>query len=268
MPVARGYVRNTSLVGSGSLANDTVIENKIKSFVAKIPKRGGAVDNGQEMPTVVKKVGLNMRRKRVAEDMAQPQPIANEIVNGGFLGSNTKNEIAMVRGRGLAGAAKLHPDLAKLVAKLKAKTMPIVTKLSKPSGAGLAGAGLAGASSLEGGSFLSDFLSKAGIGKLPKVSLPEHNPVSEFIKREKNLANRGQKLRGGDASDVGVESIGGAVPILAPLKESSGNGKVRRAKAGPNDGRKKRAAIVSKVMKERGLSLIDASKYVKANNLY
>lgn len=29
-----------------------------------------------------------------------------------------------------------------------------------------------------------------------------------------------------------------------------------------------RANIVKKVMKERGLKMIDASKYVKANNLY
>jgi hypothetical protein len=34
------------------------------------------------------------------------------------------------------------------------------------------------------------------------------------------------------------------------------------------DGRMKRAMIVKKVMKEQGLSLIDASKYVKAKGLY
>lgn len=34
------------------------------------------------------------------------------------------------------------------------------------------------------------------------------------------------------------------------------------------DGRKRRAGIVKKVMKEKGLKLIEASKYVKANGLY
>ena len=34
------------------------------------------------------------------------------------------------------------------------------------------------------------------------------------------------------------------------------------------DGRKRRAEIVKKVMQERGLKLIEASKFVKANNLY
>jgi hypothetical protein len=34
------------------------------------------------------------------------------------------------------------------------------------------------------------------------------------------------------------------------------------------DGRSARAAVVRKVMREMGVSMIEASKYVKANNLY
>lgn len=37
---------------------------------------------------------------------------------------------------------------------------------------------------------------------------------------------------------------------------------------GPNDGRRARAAIVKKVMSERGLSMVDASRYVKEHNLF
>jgi hypothetical protein len=37
---------------------------------------------------------------------------------------------------------------------------------------------------------------------------------------------------------------------------------------GKSDGRSARAAIVRKVMKEKGMSMIEASKHVKANNLY
>ena len=47
-----------------------------------------------------------------------------------------------------------------------------------------------------------------------------------------------------------------------------GYGKQRRAKAGPNDGRRKRAEIVRRVMAERGVSMIEASKIVKAEGLY
>jgi hypothetical protein len=48
-----------------------------------------------------------------------------------------------------------------------------------------------------------------------------------------------------------------------------GSGKKRRAPAGEHDGRRKRADIVKKVMAEKGFkSMIEASKYVKAHNLY
>lgn len=45
-------------------------------------------------------------------------------------------------------------------------------------------------------------------------------------------------------------------------------GKKRRAPAGASDGRRKRAEIVKKVMKEKGMKMIMASKYVKAHGLY
>ena len=48
---------------------------------------------------------------------------------------------------------------------------------------------------------------------------------------------------------------------MLQLKKTIGSG-VKQKK--PNQ----RAEIVKKVMKEKGLSLIESSKYVKANNLY
>ena len=45
-------------------------------------------------------------------------------------------------------------------------------------------------------------------------------------------------------------------------------GKKRRAPAKDGDGRKKRAEIVKKVMREKGMKMIEASKYVKAHSLY
>jgi hypothetical protein len=45
-------------------------------------------------------------------------------------------------------------------------------------------------------------------------------------------------------------------------------GKKRRAAAKPGDGRKKRADIVRQVMKQKGMKMIEASKYVKQHNLY
>jgi hypothetical protein len=45
-------------------------------------------------------------------------------------------------------------------------------------------------------------------------------------------------------------------------------GRRHRKPAGPNDGRRKRAEIVKKVMAQHGLSMIAASKYVKEHGLY
>lgn len=47
-------------------------------------------------------------------------------------------------------------------------------------------------------------------------------------------------------------------------------GRIKKGKSprGKTDGRAKRAEIVKKVMKEHGLKMIEASKYVKAHNLY
>ena len=47
-----------------------------------------------------------------------------------------------------------------------------------------------------------------------------------------------------------------------------GKGKKRRSPAGANDGRRKRAEVVKKVMAEKGMKMIEASKYVKEHGLY
>jgi hypothetical protein len=74
---------------------------------------------------------------------------------------------------------------------------------------------------------------------------------------------------------VGVPGVGTALSKGANTLEainqgakSVGLGKARRAKASPSDGRRKRAEIVRKVMNERGVSMIEASKIVKSEGLY
>lgn len=47
-----------------------------------------------------------------------------------------------------------------------------------------------------------------------------------------------------------------------------GMGKKKRSPAGANDGRRKRAEVVKRVMAEKGLKMIEASKYVKEHGLY
>ena len=68
-----------------------------------------------------------------------------------------------------------------------------------------------------------------------------------------------------DCEDDMAKAVGGAVKMECEVASS---GKKKRASAGPNDGRRKRAEIVRKVMADKGLSMIEASKYVKAHGLY
>jgi hypothetical protein len=65
---------------------------------------------------------------------------------------------------------------------------------------------------------------------------------------------------GDDSASASDEEMEGCGPAPA--------GKKKRAPAGPDDGRRKRAAVVRKVMADKGLSMIEASKYVKAHGLY
>jgi hypothetical protein len=79
---------------------------------------------------------------------------------------------------------------------------------------------------------------------------------------------------------VGVPGVGTAISSGLNTAESinqgaksvglgrRGCGKKRRAPASASDGRRKRADIVRKVMNERGISMIEASKIVKSEGLY
>jgi hypothetical protein len=55
--------------------------------------------------------------------------------------------------------------------------------------------------------------------------------------------------------------------MMMEVKPVKGMGKVKRV-VGAGDGRRKRAEIVKKVMAEKGLSMVQASKYVKEHGLY
>jgi hypothetical protein len=79
----------------------------------------------------------------------------------------------------------------------------------------------------------------------------------------------GGKKRG-RKSKMGKGVSGGALVPVANMKASymAGQGRSGGKKSAGEDGRKKRQAIVKKIMAEKGLSMIEASKYVKAHNLY
>lgn len=70
----------------------------------------------------------------------------------------------------------------------------------------------------------------------------------------------------GFISDLGIPIISNLAGAIGLGRE--GCGKKKRAPAGPSDGRRARAEIVKKVMREKGMKMIDASKYVKEHGLY
>jgi hypothetical protein len=120
--------------------------------------------------------------------------------------------------------------------------------------------------------------------------------LNEFISSQANAAGQTAVDAGTAAETAYVEDTppprpqpgaprGGPAPVAMPMNPSemspsdlawylqTGNLQdIRYTKGlkgkGKSDGRSARAAIVRKVMKEKGMSMIEASKHVKANNLY
>ena len=108
-----------------------------------------------------------------------------------------------------------------------------------------------------------------------KMTQDAHDKLEKmFMKSDKEMKGAGRVV-GGMMPKMGP--IMNAPPLgLFPspayrrkeeIMQVKGMGKAKRV-VGAGDGRRKRAEIVKKVMAEKGLSMVEASKYVKANNLY
>jgi len=97
---------------------------------------------------------------------------------------------------------------------------------------------------------------------LPLISkLLGAGQMDEHASKKLNMFFKDMKGAGtGGMMDVRMEM---RKPIMnAPIQPSP------KRVVGAGDGRKKRAEIVKRVMREKGLSMINASKYVKENGLY
>jgi hypothetical protein len=102
-------------------------------------------------------------------------------------------------------------------------------------------------------------------------------------KRKMSVSSAEGSGQYGDTSMVGYGRSGGAngsgmfdmIPILGPVLSAltgrggrSGGGRSGGGRSGGGKPKNNRHEIVRKVMHEKGLSMIEASKYVKAHNLY
>lgn len=118
---------------------------------------------------------------------------------------------------------------------------------------------------LHGAGFFDDFVK--GIGSAVSTIAPIAMKVLPLLAAGKPRRRRG----GASNSDTGAyegQGLLGQDGHGVRKGGMAGCGKAKRAPAGPHDGRKVRAAIVNKVRMEHGLSLIEASKYVKEHGLY
>jgi hypothetical protein len=113
--------------------------------------------------------------------------------------------------------------------------------------------------SLHGAGFFDDFVK--GIGSAVSTIAPIAMKVLPMLAA-------GKPRRGGASnSDTGAYQGEGMLGQDGHGVLKTG-GRRKRAPAGPEDGRRKRAEIVRKVMREHGLKMIEASKFVKEHGLY
>jgi len=94
------------------------------------------------------------------------------------------------------------------------------------------------------------------------------NPIVQDVVKEIASDKDVQKAVVGQITSMIKGKAAENVVEDAPLE----GGRIKKGKSktprGKSDGRAKRAEIVKQVMKEKGLKMIEASKYVKAHNLY
>ena len=135
---------------------------------------------------------------------------------------------------------------------------------------------------LHGAGFFDDFKSGfnsviAPIARVAKPFLPMLGPegalasagLSALGYGHAQKGARGRPRKGGATnSDTGAYEGHGRERDDRAFMGMGTGGRKKRAPAGPNDGRRARAEIVKKVMAEKGMKMIEASKYVKAHNLY
>jgi hypothetical protein len=128
---------------------------------------------------------------------------------------------------------------------------------------------------LEGGGFFDDFASgfKKGFEGVMKVAKPVlgviPHPAAQAASSALGAVGFGKlTIEHGEESEV--EGCGKLTIHHGGMGTGAyeGKGKKTRKAAGPNDKRRARAAVVKKVMQERGCGLGEASKIVKQEKLF
>tara|TARA_R110000803_G_scaffold5356_3_gene17653 strand:+ start:3825 stop:4946 length:1122 start_codon:yes stop_codon:yes gene_type:complete len=167
---------------------------------------------------------------------------------------------AIVGGNFWDSFKKGFTDVAKLASKVAPMVLPLMTGLGKKQ---------------YGGSFnFGKFLEKVGKAAAP-VAIKEGKkalglgrktkPVGGNILEDAIEATKPILRKGKSAV---VEAIKENAPKVTALLTKEAEKAVKKSVGGGGNGRAARAAIVKKVMAEKGMKMIAASKYVKEHGLY
>jgi hypothetical protein len=90
------------------------------------------------------------------------------------------------------------------------------------------------------------------VASIAKPFLPLAGPYGAAGSAALSALGLGRRGMDSDSEDDRVEAVGG---------------RRKRASAGPNDARRKRGAMVSKLMREQGMTLGEASKHIKQHGM-
>ena len=101
---------------------------------------------------------------------------------------------------------------------------------------------------------------------------PDSASVKKAVMKAVEKKMKGGKNLSGMTDMSGGDNLKGMTDKRADMEKTGGKNLSgmtdKRAEMSGGDGRKKRAEIVKKIMKEKGMKMIEASKYVKEHNLY
>jgi uncharacterized metal-binding protein len=188
------------------------------------------------------------------------------MVQSGTMAAYPMYNAVEMRGMGVASGAgccgacercggNFFKSLGKVAKGVGKVALPIATDMAKEAAmAYMMGAGV----------------QSGGVGVLKK---PRGRPRKMAMDMDGGKFNFGKALKSvGKAVAPVAKSVGKvALPIATDMAKEAAMAYMMGAgvqSGGKVDGRKRRAEIVRKIMAEKGMKMIDASKYVKANGLY
>ena len=201
----------------------------------------------KDLGKISKAVGLKQVLKPIAQ--AATKKAVEKIEGAGRRGRPMKSAVMSAEDLGMEGGKKKYgvsrfvKDLGKIskAVGLKQVTKPIAQAATKKAVEKIEGAGRRG------------------------------RPMKSAVMSAEDLGMEGGKKKYGVSrfvKDLGkISKAVGLKQVLKPIAQAATKKAVGKIE-GAGRGRSARAEIVKKVMADKGLSMIEASKYVKANNLY